>query len=138
VSTRINAGLHRTDADAPSPGSVRRYDAASESFTSEQCHIVELSNDAADEAASIARARVEPGVTTRWHHLVDTTERYVVIEGRASVEVGTEPPRTIGPGDVVVIAPMVHQRITNLGASDLVFLAICTPRFRSSNYREAE
>ena len=29
-------------------------------------------------------------------------------------------------------------RITNLGAGELVFLAICTPRFRMENYRDAE
>ena len=97
-----------------------------------------MSNDAGDPDASIARARVEPGVTTRWHRLVGTTERYVMIEGDAVVEVGDREPQRIGPGDVVVIPPMVAQRITNTGATDLVFLAICTPRFLAANYEEID
>lgn len=95
-----------------------------------------MSNGSHDPALSIARARVEPGVTTRWHHLIDTTERYVIVEGRALVEIGTALPETIGPGDVVLIAPMIRQRITNAGTKDLVFLALCTPRFEHRNYVE--
>ena len=116
-------------------GAVHRYDGDGETFTSEQCHIVEMSNGPHDPDASIARARVEPGITTRWHRLVGTTERYVVIEGSACVEVG-DLATTVGPGDVVVIPPMVAQRLTNTGSPDLVFLAICTPRFLATNYRE--
>ncbi len=115
---------------------VLRYDGATEYPTSERCHIVELSNDADDPHVSIARARVEPGVATRWHHLVGTTERYVMIEGSARVEVGDALCRDVRPGDVVVIPPMVAQRIVNTGSRDLVFLAICSPRFEARNYRE--
>jgi len=132
-----SSGATPLDRGAARPA-IRVYDATSETFTSELCHIVEMSNDADDPAASIARARVEPGVTTRWHRLVGTVERYVMIEGRATVEIGDLGPRTLGPGDVVVIPPMVRQRIMNTGASDLVFLAICTPRFRQENYEEID
>ena len=38
-----------------------------EYYTEERCYISELSNTPADPDASIARARVLPGVTTRWH-----------------------------------------------------------------------
>ena len=106
--------------------------------TEERCSIVELSNGGHDEAASIARARVEPGVTTRWHLLAGTVERYVVLEGEGLVEVGDLAPQRVHPGDVVVIPPMCRQRIANTGPRDLVFLAICTPRFRQENYRDAE
>lgn len=95
-----------------------------------------MSNGSHDPALSIARARVEPGVTTRWHHLIDTTERYVIVEGQALVEIGSAPPEAVGPGDVVLIAPMLRQRITNVGPTDLVFLALCTPRFAHRNYVE--
>lgn len=104
----------------------------------EGCYITELSNTPDDPAASIARARVLPGVTTRWHRLKGTTERYVVLQGNGRVEVGDEPARELGPGDVVVIAPLVRQRITNIGQGDLMFLAICTPRFRIENYEDLE
>ena len=86
----------------------------------------------------IAKAMVPPGVTTRWHFLAGTAERYVILEGRGRVEVGDLAPREVGPGDVVLIPPECRQRIANLGAGELVFLAICTPRFRMENYRDAE
>ena len=101
----------------------------------EGCHITEWSNSAADEDLSVARARVEPGRTTRWHRLAGTRERYVILEGRGRAEVGDETLEA-GVGDVVVIAPGQPQRITNIGAGDLVFLAVCTPRFRPGNYSE--
>ncbi len=101
----------------------------------EGCHITEWSNGATDEDLSVARARVEPGQTTRWHRLAGTTERYVILEGRGRAEVGDELIDVIA-GDVVIIPPGQPQRITNTGEADLVFLAICTPRFQPANYSE--
>jgi len=109
---------------------------AGEYYFEEGCYITELANSADDPALSIARARVEPGVTTRWHRLRATTERYVLLEGSGRVEVG-DSIRIVEPGDVVLIPPMVRQRISNVGKADLVFLAICTPRFRRENYENA-
>ena len=123
---------------AIAPGTVRPRDGACESLTRERCHIVELSNDATDPAASIARARVEPRVTTRWHALEGTVERYVIVDGTGMVEVGDLPPQRMSPGDVVVVPAGCRQRITNDGDRDLVFLAICTPRFAWSNYRDVD
>ena len=62
-------------------------DAAAEYFTEEQCHILELSNSDADEGASVARARVEPGVTTRRHRVAGTIERYVIQSGTGIVSI---------------------------------------------------
>ena len=117
---------------------IKRIDASAELYTDERCHIIELSNTADDPDVSIARARVERGVTTRWHRLAGTTERYVIIEGRGRVEIGDLPPQDVGPGDVVIIPPGCRQRIANIGGDDLVFLAICTPRFRPENYEDIE
>jgi mannose-6-phosphate isomerase-like protein (cupin superfamily) len=69
---------------------------------------------------------------------VNTAERYVLLEGRGRVEVGTLPPEDVGPGDVVAIPPSCPQRITNTGERDLVFLAICSPRFRPEAYEDIE
>ena len=113
---------------------VKRYAAAAEYYAAEACYITELSNSKADPQASIARARVAPGVTTRWHRLKGTTERYVILEGRGRVEVGELAAHDVSPGDVVLIPAMCRQRITNPGKGDLVFLAICTPRFVASAY----
>ena len=117
---------------------IRRFDAGAEYYTDERCDILELSNAADDAEVSIARARVAPGVTTRWHRLKGTTERYVILEGQGRVEVGDEQPADVGPGDVVVIPPLCRQRITNVGKTDLLFLAVCTPRFTPECYEDVE
>ena len=117
---------------------IGRPDAAAEYYTDERCDILELWNTAQDAHASIARARVAPGVTRRWHRLRATTERYVIIDGRGRVEVGELAPQLVQPGDVVLIPPLCRQRIANVGETDLVFLAICTPRFRAENYEDLE
>ena len=112
--------------------------AAAEYYTEERCYINELSNIDADAAVSIAEARVLPGVTTRWHRLYGTVERYVILAGSGRVEVGALPPQEVGPGDVVLIPTGCRQRITNTGQRDLLFLAICSPRFQQQNYEDIE
>lgn len=117
---------------------VTRISSAKELYTAEGCFITELSNTADDPAVSIARARVEPGVTTRWHRVNGTAERYVILQGKGRAEIGDLPPQDVAPGDVVLIPPSCRQRIANTGERDLVFLAICTPRFTSEAYEEIE
>ena len=117
---------------------ILRPHPAAEILTDERCHILELSNSPDDPEMSIARARVEPGVTTRWHRVADTLERYVILDGVGRMEIGDYPPQEVQAGDVVMIPPSVRQRIANVGAGDLVFLAICTPRFKPEAYEDAE
>ena len=117
---------------------VERPDPAEEYYTEERCHILETWNTERDPAASIARARVHPGVTTRLHRVKDTIERYIIIEGAGQVEVGGRGPEAVGPGDVVIIPAGAAQRIRNTGAGDLVFYCICTPRFVQENYEALE
>ena len=117
---------------------VRRLDASQEFATSERCAIVEVSNSTDDPAVSIARARVAQGVTTCWHRLQATAERYVILSGTGRVEVGDDLREDVREGDVVLIPPGARQRIANTGDGDLVFLAICTPRFRQDNYEELD
>jgi mannose-6-phosphate isomerase-like protein (cupin superfamily) len=109
-----------------------------EYYFREGCHILEWLNDPADPAVSVARARVPVGVTTRWHRLRDTVERYLVQSGRGVVEIDAGPARDVAPGDLVLIPAMARQRIHNPGPEDLVFLAICSPRFRPENYIDDE
>jgi mannose-6-phosphate isomerase-like protein (cupin superfamily) len=118
--------------------SVKHFDASREFYTPEKCHIVELSNTPEDPELSIARARVEPGVTTEWHRVTHTTERYVILEGKGCVEVDSLSPQEVGPGDVVLIPPSCRQRISNIGRADLIFLAICSPRFRPEAYEQLQ
>lgn len=114
--------------------SIHHIKPETEFFIPEGCYIIEMSTAPDDPEMSIARARVEPGVTTEWHRLIGTTERYVITAGQGRVEVGDLPPTDVKPGDVVVIPPMTRQRITNTGATELLFLAICTPPFKDEVY----
>ena len=114
---------------------IKRFQTSNEYFFVEGCYINELSNHPEDSDLSIARARVEPGVTTQWHHLKETTERYVILEGKGVVEIGDLAPQTVHMGDVVIIPAYTRQRITNISNRDLVFLALCTPRFATDNYQ---
>ncbi len=113
---------------------IKKFDPADEYFFDEGCYITELSNSDDDQQLSIARARVAPGVTTRWHSLTGITERYVIVEGNGEAEIGEMSPQLVTAGDVVIIPPGERQRITNTGDSDLIFLAVCTPRFEVSKY----
>ncbi|MBT3811287.1 MAG: cupin domain-containing protein [Gammaproteobacteria bacterium] len=118
--------------------SILPYRPENEFYIDEGCHIVELSNSSEDPDVSIAQARVKAGVTTRWHRLADTVERYVIISGTGLVEVGEFPATKVNPGDTVLIPALCRQRISNTGNQDLIFLAICSPRFTSDCYQVLE
>jgi mannose-6-phosphate isomerase-like protein (cupin superfamily) len=117
---------------------IKSQSLTGEFYTSEKCYITELCNDENDPSASIARARVEPGVTTRWHRLKNTIERYCILTGSGLVEIGELAPQGVKAGDTVLIPAMCRQRITNTGTEDLIFLAICTPRFTNDAYEDIE
>lgn len=106
-----------------------------EYYFEEGCFILELSNSDQDPAVSIARARVVPGTSTRLHWLQGLSERYVILKGQGQVCLGDQPPQTVNPYDVVCIPPDCPQMIRNIGDEDLLFLAICNPRFISSAYK---
>ena len=108
-----------------------------EVWTEERCFITELLNDPATPAVSLARCRVEPGVTTQLHRLA-VDEWYIVESGRGRVEVGAGAPREIGPGDIVAIPAGTPQRVTSLGEADLVFQCLCLPRFTPAGYESLE
>lgn len=117
---------------------IKHLNLTDEFYTQEGCYITEISNSPADPGISIARARVEPGVTTKWHRLRGTTERYYILRGEGIMEVGNLPPQEVNTGDVVLIPPLCRQRISNSGTNDLIFLAICTPRFCNDAYEDID
>ena len=112
-------------------------DEADEYYFKEGCHILEVMNSVDDPALSIARARVAAGATTRLHALNATAERYYILSGVGTVTVGSLK-QVVGVGDVVCIPADVAQQIYNHGTEDLVFLALCTPRFELENYRDVQ
>ena len=120
---------------------VRHPDESAETYTEERCHILALTGSPEDPELSIARARVEPGVTTQLHALDGIAERYLIVQGRGLMEVGHSMARqteAVGPGDVVLVPPDIPQRITNTGDGDLVFYCLCTPAWREKAYRSME
>jgi mannose-6-phosphate isomerase-like protein (cupin superfamily) len=110
----------------------------SEYYFEEYCFITEWWNSPFDQEVSVVQARVKPGITTRLHRLNEVTERYIILEGKGLVEVGEMGPTEVCPGDVVIIPPGTPQRITNVADSDLIFLAICTPRFTKDVYEDID
>lgn len=111
---------------------------SAEYFFEEGCFILELSNSEQDPQLSIARARVKSGVSTRLHRLSSLVERYVILSGVGVVEIGDLLVQEVSAGNVVIIPLLCSQKITNTGTEDLVFLALCTPRFQTQFYEDIE
>lgn len=117
---------------------IRKFIAANEFETAERCFITEVANSPDDGNVSVARARVEPGVTTAWHKLRGVSERYLIISGIGCAEIGGLEATVVAAGDVICIPPDTPQRITNTGKADLIFFAVCTPRFTPDCYVSLE
>lgn len=117
---------------------IQKYDPKAQFSTLERCDINELLNHSLDNDCSIAQAKVAPGVTTQLHAVNNTVERYVILEGEGQVFINHQPPEKVAYLDVVTIAEGVAQKIENIGAGELVFLCICTPRFEQKNYLNLE
>lgn len=106
-----------------------------EYYFHEGCFITELHNTSEDPELSVARVRVEPGKTTVWHVLQKTNEQYLILEGFGLAQKGEDLAVELKEGDTFTIPAETKQRISNTGTSDLIFLAICTPRFKEKNYK---
>ena len=118
---------------------IIRAESLKETFTPERCYIFENCGvSIGDNKVSVARARVEPGVTTKRHHLDGVQEIYLIVRGKGTVYVGKTEPAEVSKGDVVVIPPGTSQKIANIGKTDLIFYCICTPSFTQECYRSDE
>jgi mannose-6-phosphate isomerase-like protein (cupin superfamily) len=111
-----------------------------EFLTPERCFVIENWGlvSSGDKAVSIARARVEPGVTTRAHYLEDIQEIYLITKGKGKVQIGGLEPTNVVEGDTVIIPKGTSQKITNVEKTDLVFYCICTPAFTQDYYHDEE
>lgn len=112
----------------------------SEYLTPERCFLFEnwgLVSEG-DKAVSIARARVEPKVTTKAHHLEGVQEIYLIAKGQGTVQIGGLEPADVVEGDTVVVPAGKSQKITNTGKTDLIFYCICTPAFTQACYVDEE
>ena len=61
-----------------------------------------------------------------------------MLQGAGLVEVDELPAQHVSSADVVIIPAGARQRISNTGKTDLVFLAICSPRFTQAAYVDLE
>lgn len=84
---------------------IRREDLGGEFLIRERCWITETWQDGGDPAVSVARARVEPGVTTQLHAPDGVAERYLVVDGVGIMEVGALEPAEVAKGDLVPGSP---------------------------------
>jgi mannose-6-phosphate isomerase-like protein (cupin superfamily) len=116
---------------------IVKKDVKREFLIEERCFIID-SSEPSDRVMSIAIARVEPGVTTAYHYLDGIDERYLMMSGKGSVEVGDMQPRVVRSGDIVYIPAGTKQRIANTGSDDLVFYCVCTPPFDSRRYHHID
>jgi mannose-6-phosphate isomerase-like protein (cupin superfamily) len=62
----------------------------------------------------------------------------VILSGEGIVEIDDLPETLVQANDVVLIPSMCRQRIRNIGQQDLIFLAICSPRFTKTCYEDME
>ncbi|MEL7186264.1 MAG: cupin domain-containing protein [Pseudomonadota bacterium] len=108
-----------------------------EFWTGERCFITEIFNREDYPEVSVARTRVEPGVTTELHAL-SVSEWYLIESGQGRMYVGDDEPRNVAAGDVVSIPKNLAQKIENTGEIDLLFLCLCAPRFTTECYRSLE
>jgi len=114
---------------------IKAYHAEQEFSTAERCTINELSNHIDDNDCSIAKAMVLPGISTQLHALNNTIERYIILEAdEAYVEINYSPPEKVNRFDIVTIPAGLSQKITNYSDTKLIFLCICTPRFKQADY----
>jgi mannose-6-phosphate isomerase-like protein (cupin superfamily) len=111
-----------------------------ESLTPEGCFVSENWGlvSYGDKTVSIARARIEPGITTKPHHLESIQEIYLITKGKGKVQIAGLEPTNVEEGDTIIIPDGTSQKITNIGKTDLIFYCICTPAFTENLYRAEE
>ncbi len=77
---------------------------------------------------SIAHAIVPAGEETLPHLLHVSYELYYILSGTGEMHIDEESAEVRG-GQIVLIPPGARQFIRNTGSSDLIFLAIVSPRW---------
>ena len=81
---------------------------------------------------SVAYVMIPAGKSSQLHYHPEAEESYYILQGKARMILGDEE-ATILPGQVVLIPPETPHKITNVGESDLAFLAVCVPAWEATN-----
>jgi len=90
---------------------IIKQDLGREYYTGEKCHITELSNTIDDPEVSIARARVEPGVTHNGTGLREPRSAIILSAGRDVWRWEISPPRRFPPGILSLFRPCVGSEL---------------------------
>jgi mannose-6-phosphate isomerase-like protein (cupin superfamily) len=113
---------------------IRELHDCEEFVAGDNCLLREILHpDKADLAIrySLAHAVVKPGDTT-WKHRLKTSEVYHILSGSGVMHNDEESP-PVRPGSTVYIPPMAVQSITNSGKTDLLFICIVDPAWRTED-----
>jgi len=81
---------------------------------------------------SLAEARLPAYGATTPHNHPQAEEIYYILEGRGSMQVGSEI-RSIGPGDAIAIPPGARHQIHNTDSAVLRFLCCCAPAYEDED-----
>ena len=85
---------------------------------------------------SLAHGRLAPGCRSKWHKLVSSEVYYFIAgQGRFSIESETQP---VEGGSVVYVSPGENQSLENIGTTDIEFLCLVNPAWRSEDEQVAE
>jgi mannose-6-phosphate isomerase-like protein (cupin superfamily) len=84
------------------------------------------------ERHSVAYVVIPPGKSSLLHQHREAEESYYILQGEARMMLGGEE-AMVAPGQVVLIPPEKPHKITNVGDSDLAFLAFCVPAWEASD-----
>lgn len=83
---------------------------------------------------SVAHVTIPPKGSSLAHYHPEAMESYLILKGRAWMELGNET-RNLERGQAILIEPPKPHKIGNDGTKDLEFLAICWPAWEPSNTR---
>ncbi len=75
---------------------------------------------------SLAQIVIPPGKASLKHFHPSVEESYYILSGSARMEIDADA-AILGPGDSIVIRPEQVHRISNIGDSNVVLLAVCVP-----------
>jgi len=85
---------------------------------------------------SLAHGRLAPGRLSKWHKLA-SSEVYYFIAGLGRFSIGNETQLVEG-GSVVYVPPGGNQSLENIGTTDIEFLCLVDPAWRSEDEQVGE
>jgi mannose-6-phosphate isomerase-like protein (cupin superfamily) len=88
------------------------------------------------QSHSLAMVTIQPGKGSEPHFHKKSDESYLILSGRASMQINNEH-FELGVGEAVLIEPMDIHQITNHSDENLVFLAACVPAWQPDDSFEA-